>query len=38
MIDERLGRDILVGTKAGGVGTGGHSTGAGVGESLTPPQ
>jgi hypothetical protein len=35
MIEERLGRDILVGTRAGGVGTGGHSAGAGVGKSLS---
>ena len=35
MIEERLGRDILVGTRAGGVRTGGHNTRAGVGKSPT---
>ena len=35
MIEERLGRHILVGTRAGRVRTGGHSSGAGVGKSLS---
>ena len=35
MIEERLGSHILVGTRAGGVGTGGHSAGAGAGKSLS---
>lgn len=35
MIEERLGRHILVGTRAGRVGTGGHSAGAGAGKSLS---
>ena len=35
MIEERLGRDILVSTRASRVGTSGHSTRAEAGKSLT---
>ena len=38
MIEERLGRHILVATRAYSVGTSGHSTAAGVGEVGTDPK